>query len=242
MGRVKKNKPHGKQTGGRGDGSKRTPATVSWTPLKHVCGCVADWGWSSQTANPFVFKEWFITRLAKQCPWHEPTLGGAEPASLPDHHFVSPLAFPGVYFQVRKATGDNVPLGAELASRLTSLLEKASQGDAELLAGAPHAFRGWLMTHADNPAQEWLDHELTEIILNQGRSALPRELLEHAAALDMAKPPSTQPTSAACNVCSFAASVGGLLCECGHDWSCHPGMPGEGEPCSHCPCPNMIHI
>ncbi|MFJ8077043.1 hypothetical protein ACIQ7Q_24660 [Streptomyces sp. NPDC096176] len=164
-----------------------------------------------------------------------------EASTLPDQLIVRPTAIPHVLIHARKATDDRRALGTELAQRLAHILDKASHGDAELLDDAPAGFRNWLMMRTENPAQAWLEHELTEIILNQGRSGLPREVLEHFPGQSLQALSTPQPTSGSCNACSFAAATGGLLCLCGHDWSCHPGNPAEGEPCSHCPCPTMIH-
>jgi hypothetical protein len=52
----------------------------------------------------------------------------------------------------------------------------------------------------------------------------------------------TAPTASAddnCQRCAASAAIGGILCVCGHDWSCHPTGPGPKEPCSHCSCQDM---
>jgi hypothetical protein len=42
-----------------------------------------------------------------------------------------------------------------------------------------------------------------------------------------------------CPRCEASRMIGGILCVCGHDWSCHDGSPAESEPCSHCSCEDM---
>lgn len=42
-----------------------------------------------------------------------------------------------------------------------------------------------------------------------------------------------------CERCEFSRATGGIVCVCGHDWSCHDGAPSSGEPCTHCPCTDM---
>lgn len=246
MGRTKKNKPRHKlrelHNTSQRRRTKTSGAQVSWTPLKQACGCVVDWGWTSQTANPYAFRDWFISRLTVPCPWHSPTLIGASGADLPDQMVVQPHGT-SVQLHVRKTAPDRHELGAELASRLAHVLEKAQQGDDALLDDAPTGFRTWLIANTEDPAEAWLKHELCEIILNQGRSAIPRELLERLPEQLLSPSPSRpQPDSAACNICSFSAATGGILCACGHDWSCHPGKVSEGEPCSHCACTGMQHV
>jgi hypothetical protein len=243
MGRTKKNKPRHKLRGLRDTSQRRSAraraAQIAWTPLKQACGCVVDWGWSSRSADPLTFTEWCSTRLAVPCPWHADSLAGASGADLPDELALQPHGT-SVLLHARKAAADRHELGAELTSRLAHVLEVADRGDEALLDDAPAGFRRWLIDNTPDPARAWLDHELCEIILNQGRSALPRELLEHLPEqLLTPSPESLQPQSAACTVCSLSAAHGGILCSCGHDWTCHPGEAGVGEPCSHCPCANM---
>ncbi|MGA6227232.1 hypothetical protein ACPESV_43685 [Streptomyces umbrinus] len=201
---------------------------------------MVDWGWSRDRANPLAFRDWYVSQLSTPCPWHTRPEDGAVGAGLPDVLTVRPE--PGVRLHARKATGDRLVIGAELAARLAAILDKARQGDTVLLDDAPAGFRSWLIAKTPDPARAWLEHELTDIILNQGRSGLPRELLERLPEVLLAPPASPQPDSAACNVCSFSAVHGGLLCLCGHDWSCHPGKAADGEPYSHCACPSMQHL
>ncbi|MCT9113042.1 hypothetical protein N4G69_47270 [Streptomyces mirabilis] len=245
MGRTKKNKPRHKLRGLHHTSQRRSARTraeqIAWTPLKQACGCVVDWGWSSQSADPMTFTDWYTSRLTVPCPWHTTPVTGASGPDLPDEMVVQPRGT-SVLLHVRKAAADHHELGAELASRLAHVLETADRGDTALLDDAPAGFRSWLIANTPDPAQAWLDHELTEIILNQGRSALPRELLEHLPEQLLTPSPSRpQPESAACNICSFSAAIGGILCACGHDWTCHPGDVRHGEPCSHCPCTDMQH-
>ncbi|MER6385454.1 hypothetical protein [Streptomyces sp. NPDC001250] len=245
MGRTKKNKPRHKLRGLH-DASKRRSARtrtaqIAWTPLKQACGCVVDWGWSSQTADPMTFTDWCTNRLTVPCPWHADPLAGASGAALPNELVVQPHGT-SVLLYARKAAADRHELGGELASRLAHLMETASRGEEALLDDAPTGFRSWLIANTPDPARAWLEHELTDIILNRGHSALPRELLERLPEGLLAPTASPQSDRAACAVCSFSAAHGGLLCVCGHDWSCHPGKVADGEPCSHCACPSMQHL
>lgn len=246
MGRTKKNKPRHKLRGLHDASQRRSTKThaaqIAWTPLKQACGCVVDWGWSSQTADPLTFRDWCASRLNAPCPWHSPSLAGVSGADLPDNVVIQPRGT-GALLHARKAAADRHELGGELASRLAHLKETAERGSEALLEDAPTGFRNWLIANTPDPAQAWLDRELTEIILNQGRSAITREVLERLP--EQLLPPSSsrpQPESAACYICSASAAAGGiLLCSCGHDWACHPGEVLMGEPCSHCSCANMDH-
>ncbi|MET8697160.1 hypothetical protein ABZV65_31995 [Streptomyces bauhiniae] len=245
MGRTKKNKPRHKLRGlqdtSRRRSAKAPAAQLAWTPLKQACGCVIDWGWSSQTADPMTFISWCTGRPAAPCPWHADPVAGASGADLPSEVVVQPHGT-SVLLHARKAAADRHGLGGELASRLAHLMEVADRGKAALLDDAPAGFRSWLIANTADPAEAWLEHELCDIILNQGRSALPRELLDHLPEqLRNPSPKRPQPESVACNICSFSAAEGGILCACGHDWSCHLGKAGQGEPCSHCPCADMQH-
>ncbi|MFF9364518.1 hypothetical protein [Streptomyces griseoluteus] len=246
MGRTKKNKPRHRLSAlhnlSQRQTAKARPAQIAWTPLKQACGCVVDWGWSSQTADPYAFKVWYSSRLTVPCPWHSEPVAGASGGDLPDELVVQPRGA-SVLLHARKAPAGRHELGADLAARLAHILEVAARGDEALLEDAPTGFRSWLIANTHNPAQAWFDHELTEIILNQGRSALSREFLEHLPEqLLPASPSRPQPQNPACNICSFSAATGGILCACGHDWSCHPGKAGESEPCSHCACAGMQHL
>lgn len=201
---------------------------------------MVDWGWLRDTANPLAFRDWYISQLSMPCPWHTGSEAGTDGGALPDVLTMRPE--PTVLLHARKAAGRHLALGAELATRLADVLDKAQQADTVLLDGAPAGFRSWLIAKATDPAQAWLEHELTDIILNQGRTALPRELLERLPERLLAPMASPQSDSETCNVCSFSAAHGGVLCVCGHDWSCHPGKVADGEPCSHCACPSMRHL
>lgn len=46
-------------------------------------------------------------------------------------------------------------------------------------------------------------------------------------------------TTTGCERCDISRAFGGILCVCGHDWSCHDGAPGGAEPCTHCSCAQM---
>ncbi|MFJ9589705.1 hypothetical protein [Streptomyces acidicola] len=245
MGRTKKNKPRHKVRGlhdaSRRRSARARAAQIAWTPLKQACGCVVDWGWSQQTADPLTFRNWYAGQLTEPCPWHTTAVAGVSHSDLADGVVIQPRGT-SVLLHVRKAAADEHELGAELASRLAHLKKTTERGSEALLDDAPTGFRNWLIANTPNPAQAWLDHELTEIILNRGHSALPRELLERLPEqLPPPSPASPQPESAACDICFLSAANGGILCACGHDWSCHPGEVLQGEPCSHCPCTNMDH-
>ena len=42
-----------------------------------------------------------------------------------------------------------------------------------------------------------------------------------------------------CPRCEASRDIGGILCVCGHDWSCHDSSLSKSEPCSHCSCEDM---
>ncbi|WP_108999055.1 hypothetical protein [Streptomyces rishiriensis] len=243
MGRTKKNKPRHKLRGlhdtSQRQSAKARAAQIAWTPLKQACGCVIDWGWSSQTADPMTFSNWCVSRPIVPCPWHTTPVAGVPGPDLPDEITVQPHGT-SVLLHARKAAADRHELGGELTFRLAHLMETVSRGQTAVLDDAPAGFRSWLIANTADPVQAWLEHELCEIILNQGRSALPRELLEHLPEqLRTASLENSQPQSVACSICSFSAASGGILCTCGHDWSCHPTNAERDEPCSHCPCSDM---
>ncbi|WP_329112899.1 hypothetical protein [Streptomyces sp. NBC_01465] len=233
MGRGKKNKAR------RRSGEAVQPGQVAWTPLEQVCGCVVDWGRSGQSSDPQAFIDWCVGRIVlnRPCPWHEEAGGGAGGGVVPGHLLVQPPGS-GVVLNARRAEGSDVALGRELTARLRRLVATVEAGDLALLDTVPAGLRDWLLTETASPARAWLQHELTEILLNRGRAAVPREMLADLPR-QLSEPAGPQPDSAACNVCSVSAAHGGILCTCGHDWSCHPGRPCEQEPCSHCDCKNM---
>jgi hypothetical protein len=42
-----------------------------------------------------------------------------------------------------------------------------------------------------------------------------------------------------CEACLIGSQLGGLMCKCGHDWTCHPSTSADDEACSHCECKQM---
>lgn len=246
MGREKKNKPRRKvqalhQTRRRRTAEREEPSEISWTPLKQACGCVVDWGWSGQTADPLTFMKWCQQRPSRPCPWHDTSGFGPSGDELPDRMMVEPHGT-GQMLYVRKASESHLELGAELTARLEALLRKREKGDSALLDDAPAGYRSWLIAETPDPAQALFDQSLMDILLNQGRSWLPREVLERlpAPSPSSSQQPPQAPETADCEVCAWSVAAGGFLCTCGHDWSCHPGDIGD-DPCSHCDCKTMHH-
>ncbi|MFD5123631.1 hypothetical protein [Streptomyces sp. NPDC058385] len=258
MGRTKPNKPRHKlqdlhkvrQRRSAPDADQSTDAgaaaeaRISWTPLEQSCGCVAEWGWESQTADPATFMEWTMTRPAALCPWHAETLTGAEGKDMPERLAVLPHGT-GVLLHVRRAAADRHELGRELAQRLTALLALVGEGEKAVLENIPAGYRGWLTQNTPQPAQAWFEQQLMDILLNQGRSALPSEVLEsmpwpavQAEAEPTAGQDGTADSEEICRICADSNEWDGIRCSCGHDWICHPGGLGN-EPCAHCACTNM---
>ncbi|MEV5210890.1 hypothetical protein AB0K35_25780 [Micromonospora sp. NPDC053740] len=157
-------------------GIKQLPAKIAWTPLKHRCGCVADWGWDSEAIPPPQFIAWCINVVGENCPWH----GGETEQDMPiPANETIALTHPGsgASIYVRKATGSDVALGEQLAADLQGLMEKATNNKLALVGEIPPRYRKWLYANGYDPLEAWLDQRLTDIVLNRGEVTVTPEML-----------------------------------------------------------------
>ncbi|MFJ9127839.1 hypothetical protein ACIRJS_27440 [Streptomyces sp. NPDC102340] len=262
MGRTKPSKPRGKQQAppevdqprpvSDGDQGADAAPSIRWTPLEQACGCVAEWGWDGRNADPHTFMAWTSTRPVAPCPWHAETLAGTEGKDLPDTLVVQPHGT-DVLIHVRRAAADRHELGRELSRCLAALFGLIADGEQAVLEQIPAGYRNWLANNTPAPANAWVDQRLMEILLNHGRTALPPEVLENLPILTDEPEPEPEPEprtvqtaeqngtddpGTSCTACAIANAWGGIVCDCGHDWACHPGSAGN-EPCSHCACADM---
>lgn len=111
----------------------------------------------------------------RACPWHvshplTSRITHQNPVLIGD-----PARGPAFY--ARDAAGRDIELGRTLAKRLRDLITQIADADMEdLLAGIPPAYRDWLTNQGYEPAQARIEQQLTDLILNRGRS-LPLESL-----------------------------------------------------------------
>jgi len=209
-------------------------ADTAWTPLLHPCGCTVDWGWDGHEAPPDLFIPFCLRSYTAPCPWHsdsiaKPPAGGVAILVL--------CASSGARFWARKADRARLALGAELTRQLAELTSTVIEADPDVFtATLPAAWCRSVTAMGDDPLRAYLEQRLVDIILNRGADTL-ASLTALSAASEAH--PSAAPPAIDCETCTTARALGGIICVCGHDWSCHPGPAGRGEPCSHCPCPDM---
>lgn len=136
---------------------------ISWTPIAHTCGCVADWGWEAEHADPLSFMQWCSEMVTVGCPWHSV-------ARFPDDK--PPLLVQssphGPAFYARAASGVNVELGQRIASGIQELLAMAENGDeAGIQATISPEYRSWLESQQYDVTEEWFKSRLVNLILNR---------------------------------------------------------------------------
>ncbi len=208
------------------------PVDTHWTPLLHPCGCTVDWGWDRREMDPLAFIEYCLDHYTVPCPWDTPATEST-PRPAPSQYplrLLSPAS--GHHAWARPASGGNIPLGIELTRQLAELTTTITlTNPAVLAAGLPPRYCDIVTAGGDDPVRAWTEQRLTDIILNHGR-----DTLGFLATLTTAPPPAS---AAQCGTCTIAQAHGGIVCECGHDWTCHPTQPDHTEPCSHCPCTTM---
>jgi TPR repeat protein len=160
------------------DDSKDADAgQISWTPLRHTCDCVADWGWDAAHADPLNFIRWCMSAVDDVCPWHAIDPAGTISAPQTPLMIGDPGAGPAFY--AREATGEDVELGRTLAAELTELASLIAVADADaILAMIPPSYREWTSNQGYDPVEAWLDMRLADIVLNRGHSVTPA-LLQH---------------------------------------------------------------
>lgn len=136
---------------------------ISWTPLAHTCGCVADWGWDAEHADPLSFMQWCSGMVTVECPWH------AVARSAEDRPPVLVRSSPhGPAFFARAASGADVELGQRIAAGIQELLAMAENRDeAGILATVSPEYRAWLESQQYDVAEEWFKSRLVNLILNR---------------------------------------------------------------------------
>jgi hypothetical protein len=135
---------------------------ISWTPMAHTCGCVADWGWDAEHADPLSFMQWCSGMVTVGCPWHAVNRLEDRPPLLVRS---SPH---GPAFYARAASAVDVELGQRIASGVQELLAMAENGDeAGILATIPPEYRSWLESQQYDVAEEWFKSRLMNLILNR---------------------------------------------------------------------------
>jgi TPR repeat protein len=141
------------------------PEQVRWTPIVQSCGCVIDWGWD-QRSHPEMFMNWCIEMTRSKCVWHGADSGRFNPPPDGATIALSNKATGTSYF-VRQAVGKDIALGQELTRQLRELLVL---GNDQLLAAMPTRMRLFFDKDGYDPAEQWLETRLTDILLNQGGS------------------------------------------------------------------------
>lgn len=167
MGRIK-------QSRGRRD--DKQPGKLHWTPLKHSCDCVIEWGWDGSTMPPPVFIEWCLAVIPSPCLWH----GGDTGVDIPlDQELIALRTRMGKLY-AKRAKGDREELGIELTRQAVALKGKinADQGNSTLLAEIPEKYQRVMRAKGYDPVESWLESRLTDIFLNHGRVTLTNEMIE----------------------------------------------------------------
>jgi TPR repeat protein len=151
---------------------------IQWTPLEHTCGCVTDWGWRSDSADPRMFISWCTRMIETDCPSHDRTLDvarvrrGPELVAFRDHTT-------GATFYTRQASGQDIALGRRLGQELRHITRQLVRKDPDvILADIPVAYRHWLQDNGYDPAAAWIDQRFSDIVLNRGDSIFP-DILAH---------------------------------------------------------------
>jgi hypothetical protein len=141
------------------------PKQGQWTPIEQRCGCVIDWGWD-QRSNPEAFMTWCIEMTTANCVWH-----GAEsrqfPAPPPNATISLVDRRSGVAYLTRRAVGDDIQLGRELTRQIKELISSSRD---DLIASVPGALRDHFVEDGYDPAEQWIQTRLTDIVLNRGNS------------------------------------------------------------------------
>ncbi|MEU8182109.1 hypothetical protein AB0B86_15250 [Micromonospora sp. NPDC049047] len=141
------------------------PEQGQWTPIEQGCGCVIGWGWD-QRSDPEAFMMWCVEMTLANCVWHGAESGGF-PAPPPDATISLVDRRSGVAYLTRRAVGDDIELGRELTRQIKELMT-SSRGDR--LASVPGALRDHFVEEGYDPAEQWMQTRLTDIVLNRGSS------------------------------------------------------------------------
>ncbi|MFE0472574.1 hypothetical protein ACFW2V_13265 [Streptomyces sp. NPDC058947] len=167
MGRIKQSR------GRRDDGQ---PGKLHWTPLKHSCDCVIEWGWDTSAMPPPVFIEWCLAVPSSPCPWHGADTGISVPL---DQELIALRTAMGK-LHAKRATGSRKELGVELTRQANALKDKinADQDNSTLLAEIPAKYQRVMRARGYDPVESWLESRLTDIFLNHGRVTLTNEMIE----------------------------------------------------------------
>ncbi|WP_253886226.1 tetratricopeptide repeat protein [Actinokineospora diospyrosa] len=136
---------------------------VQWTPLAHACGCVVDWGWEAERADPLAFMQWCSGMVTLECPWHAVArFAEHRPPLLVE---TSPR---GPAFYARAASGVDVELGQRIALRIQQLLAMVESGDeAGIRESVPPEYRTWLEAQQYDVVEESFRWCLVELVLNR---------------------------------------------------------------------------
>lgn len=155
----------GSHAGEEAFGFRPTSPKIDWTPLEHHCGCVVDWGWRSQIVPPPVFITWCSQLVGTDCPWH----GGESGDASEDAQIEVSDGGHGLSFPARRATGESVALGREMTSQLRTIFATVVGNTPEQLKEqVPPLYRVRMEEQGQDPVNSWLDHQLTNIVLNHG--------------------------------------------------------------------------
>lgn len=173
MGRVKQGK--GRRDGGGGDRNERQPG-LHWVPLRHQCGCVADWGFNSSATPPPGIMEWCMAMLNAPCIWH----GGDGGVSVPlDQETVrfenSPL---GSLLTQQVSDDRRKALGNSLSNQAQWLKEATKDSPQGILVEVPEKYQRVMRSKGFDPAETWLQMRMLDIWMNLGRPTLTPEMIE----------------------------------------------------------------
>ncbi|KZB82726.1 SEL1-like repeat protein [Amycolatopsis regifaucium] len=136
---------------------------ISWTPMAHTCGCVADWGWEVEHSDPLSFMQWCSGVVTVECPWHAVA---RFPEDRPPLLVRSSPHGPAFYARAASSADEN--LGQRIASGIQELLAMAENGDvAGILATISSDYRSWLESQQYDVEEECFRWRLMNLILNR---------------------------------------------------------------------------
>jgi hypothetical protein len=163
-------------------GTAPDPDRIHWTPLQQRCGCVTDWGWKLNSADPQTFIAWCMNAIDANCPMHSPLPGDNGPLTGQGVTQFS-SSDDGATFYARLAAGDDVALGRHLTDELRHVIGLRASDDADdVLAEAPAVYAQRVRDLGFDPADAWTEQRLTDIVLNRGQSEMPHILAQLSTA------------------------------------------------------------
>lgn len=148
---------------------------MHWTPLRHTCGCVVDWGWDQHCAGPDEFIAWCAGMIKAACPWDGAETGSFE-VDAPRTGTIC-LENDRIQFFARMARGEDIELGRELTRQLLDVQAKVKD-PKELRKEIPVKYFKYLLSQGYNPLEQWVRDRQMDIVLNLGDDGVSRAIID----------------------------------------------------------------